>query len=160
MPSQLCATGRDTSSNAVRARDSERISFIQGGPAFSWQVIDNGRTAGPTASAKKRRESAEIALENLETDIPHQIAAIAQTLSEAQTEARTLAEALAKGREILKLVVAQVDAGQATQLDFLNAQENLFNLKTGLLEALFRQNKALADYELAIGGYVGYRTLP
>jgi len=61
-----------------------------------------------------------------------------------------------EAEENLKLIETQVGLGQATQLDFLNAQSNLLSVRAGLEDATYTHELARAELDRVTGRYLQF----
>jgi outer membrane protein TolC len=126
------------------------------GVAMSWQVIDNGRITGQSRQIEATRQSYEIALQKLEQDIPRELAAVEGSLQNADARHAALVKSAAEAEENVKLIETQIALGQATQLDFLNAQSNLLSVRVGLEDATYSHEVARAELDRVTGRYLEY----
>ena len=138
--------GQDTRSTEYRA-----------GAALSWHVIDNGRVVGASRRAEAARQGYMIVLHELQQDVPRELAAVEGALQSAAARRQALVEAAAAAEENLKLIETQVALGQATQLDFLKAQNNLLSVRAGILNATYMHEVARAEVDHVTGRYLEYR---
>ena len=65
-----------------------------------------------------------------------------------------------EAEELLKLVETRVALGAATQLDFLNAQNNLLSTQTAILQAVFENELARAEFDRVTGRYLDFPDRP
>jgi outer membrane protein TolC len=124
--------------------------------ALSWNVIDNGQVTGASHRLEATRQGYEITLHKLEQDIPRELATIEGSLQTAEARRNALTKSAAEAEENLKLVEAQVALGQATQLDFLNAQGNLLRVRVSIADATRSHEVARAELDRVTGRYLEY----
>ncbi|MGA2605655.1 MAG: TolC family protein [Verrucomicrobiia bacterium] len=126
------------------------------GVAMSWQVIDNGRVTGASHRLEATREAYKIDLHKLEQNIPRELATVEGSLQDADARRAALVKSAAEAEENLKLIETQVAVGQATQLDFLNAQRNLLSVRAGLEDATYSHEVARAELDRVTGRYLQF----
>jgi outer membrane protein len=141
--------------DVVAGRET-RASEARAGATLSWRVVDNGRVTGASRRTESVREGYRIALRKLEANVPRELAGVAQALENADARLAGLNKAVAESEENLKLVETQVILGEATQLDFLNAQRNLLLVRAGVLQALYDHESARAELDRATGAYLEF----
>jgi len=139
--------GQDTRSSEVRA-----------GVELSWRIIDNGQVTGASHQLEAVRQAYEIALHQLQQNIPRELAVIQGELQNADTRREALNKSAAEAEENLELIEAQVALGQATQLDFLKAQANLLSVRVGIAETTYSHAVACAELDHDTGRYLQYHT--
>ncbi|HZV36841.1 MAG TPA: TolC family protein [Verrucomicrobiae bacterium] len=133
---------------------------IRGGVNMTWQVIDNGRVTGERRQIQAVREQYEIILAQLEQNIPRELERISHALENADAKLSALEKSTTEAEENLKLVETRVSLGEATQLDFSDAQRNLLAVRQGIVEAEFQHGMALAELDLATGRYLEFAEPP
>ena len=139
--------GQDTRSTEYRA-----------GVAFSWRVIDNGQVTGASRRIEAIRQGYEIALHQLEQNVPRELATIEGALQNADARRGALLKSAEAAEENLQLIEALLSLGEATQLDFLKAQGNLLSVRAGVVDATYAHELARAELDRATGRYLEYRT--
>jgi outer membrane protein TolC len=141
---------------AIVPGQDTRTSEVRAGVALSWQVIDNGRVIGASHRLEAARQGYEITLHKLEQNIPRELATIEGALRSADARYAALTKSAEDAEENLRLIETQISLGQATQLDFLKAQNNLLSVRAGLVDATQSQAIAHADLDRATGRYLQY----
>jgi outer membrane protein TolC len=126
------------------------------GVAMSWQVVDNGQVTGASRRIEAIRQVYEVTLQKLEQSVPRELATVEGSLQDADARRAALAKSAAEAEENLNLIETQVALGQATQLDFLNAQSNLLSVRAGLADATYSHEVARAELDRATGRYLQY----
>lgn len=137
-----------------------RQSETRYGAAFTWQVIDAGKVRGASSQVESGRQAMEIALRRLEENVPRELQVLVHTLETIDAKVAALKQSAAEAEELLKLVEARVKLGEATQLDFLNAQSNLLSVRTGILLAVFSNEAARAEFDRLTGRYLDFSNRP
>jgi outer membrane protein TolC len=141
---------------AVPGQDTRSTEY-RAGAALSWSVIDNGRVTGASRRAEAARQGYDIVLHKLKQNVARELAAVEGALQNADASHKALVESAAAAEENLKLIETQVALGQATQLDFLKAQNNLLSVRAGILYATYAHEIARAELDHVTGRYLEYR---
>ncbi len=126
------------------------------GGALTWQIVDNGSVTGASRQLTAVRQEYEISLHQLEQNIPGELARIAHSIEDANAQLTALYQSVAESAEQVRLVESRISVGQATQLDFSDAQRNLLAVRQGVVDALFQYNTALADLDGVTGRYLEF----
>ncbi|MBI5683446.1 MAG: TolC family protein [Verrucomicrobia bacterium] len=137
-----------------------RQSETRYGAAFTWQVIDAGKIRGAASQVESARQTMEITLRRLEENVPRELRVLARTLETIDARLAALKQSASEAEELLKLVEARVKLGEATQLDFLNAQTNLLSTQRGILLAVFENETARAEFDRVTGRYLNFSDRP
>lgn len=116
------------------------------GAQLDWLIYDAGvRDAQRRLAAAQAAETAaraEVLRENIRDDLANGRRQV-ETKRQAQ---QTFEQAVELARETIELVRIQYEAGQATQIDLLTAQDNLVSAQLGVAQARF--DLAIADLTL------------
>jgi outer membrane protein TolC len=131
----LSAFGRFGAGNYV-GFSGKQFSFAAGVQA-DWLIYDGGVRDAARHQAEAQRRQAAMQLAQLRDTVNADIAQAAQELRTKREALRTNEKAVLLSKETLKLVRAQHDAGTATQLDLLQAQDALFSAEAGVAQARF-----------------------
>jgi outer membrane protein TolC len=123
---------------------------------MSWTVIDNGQVTGAARSLEAARQAYAINLQQLEQNVPRELLRVKASLEDADAQLTALRKSTDSAEENLKLVEARVSLGEATQLDFLNAQSNLLSVRVGILNAINLHETARADLDHVTGRYLRF----
>jgi outer membrane protein TolC len=134
-----------------------RTSDLRAGVEMSWRVIDNGQVTGPSHRLEAIRQEYEITRQQLEQNIPRELAVIEGALESADARHDALLKSAEAAEENLRLIEAQLALGAATQLDFLKAQSDLLSVRVGLADATQSHEVARAELDRATGRYLEYR---
>jgi outer membrane protein TolC len=143
---------RDSGGSPQRANDVIS-SEVRAGGAFTWRVIDNGKTAGAAMRQRAIREINELTLHRLESNVPRELATIQNTLRGIDARQQALAPAETAARETVAGVQQNLAQGLASQLEFRSAESGAVQMNSALLTAAFEQNVALAEWDRATGRY-------
>ena len=128
------------------------------GVGLTWRVIDNGQVIGARRRLDAVRQEYTLTLHKLEATVPREIAEIAGMLQTAAARHDAFVKSAAAAAENLQLIEAQLALGQATQLDFLNAQSDLLGVRVGIVNAIATYEAACDDFVRATGRYLEFHT--
>ena len=126
------------------------------GVGLTWRVIDNGQVIGARRRLDAIRQEYILTLHKLEEAVPRELAEIAGALQTAVAQHDAFVKSVAAAAENLKLIEARLALGQATQLDFLNAQSDLLGVSAGLINAVATHEVARNDFDHATGRYLEF----
>ncbi|MFQ3670518.1 MAG: TolC family protein [Verrucomicrobiia bacterium] len=146
----------DRQSNTIRSGDDVENTEILFGPSLTWQIYDGGATDGRKESAAARRDLAALRLQELRDNIPRALATVSRRLRSSEEKIRVLGSNVALAERTLAITEKSLEAGQAGQLDILEAQRSLFDTKAGLLNALLEHALSLAEIDLITGRYLHF----
>jgi outer membrane protein TolC len=130
------------------------------GGALTWQIVDNGSVTGASRQVAAVRQEYEISLRQLEQNIPRELARIGHSIEDANAQLTALNQSVTESAEQVRLVESRISVGQATQLDFSDAQRNLLAVRQGVVDALFQYDTALADLDGVTGRYLEFAEPP
>jgi outer membrane protein len=107
------------------------------GVEADWLLYDAGQRDAARHTAEAQQRQAELQLAQLHDTINDDIDKASRELKTKRDALRTAEKAVALSQETLGLVRAQHDAGTATQLDLLTAQDNLAGAEAAVAQARF-----------------------
>jgi outer membrane protein TolC len=128
-------------------------SEIREGAAYTWQVIDNGRVGGAVLRQRKAREINEIELHKLEANVGRELLRIRNDLTGIKARHKSLAAGTETAKQTATAVQQNLGSGLASQLEYRLAEGSSLKTESGLLEASYLQNVALAEWDRATGRY-------
>ena len=128
-------------------------SEIREGAAYTWQLIDNGKVGGAVLKARKAREINEIELHKLEASVGRELAQIRNQLLGIEARHKSFAAGTDNARQTAAGVQQNLGSGLASQLEYRLAEGSYLRTQTGLIEAEYLQNVALAEWDRATGRY-------
>jgi outer membrane protein len=120
---------------------------------YTWRVIDNGKVRGATLRARATREINELTCRKLETDVRRELEHIANSLKGIEGRERSLATASAAAQESATGVQQNLASGLGSPLEYRVTQNAFLETKTGLLNAIYQHNLAVAEWDRATGRY-------
>src|SRR5438046_7451353 len=120
---------------------------------YTWHVIDNGKVGGAVLRARSAREINELTCRNLEANIRRELARIANDLQTTEVRERSLVSAATAAEESARAVQENLASGLASPLEYRVSQNAFLETKSGLLEAIYQLNLAVAEWDRATGRY-------
>jgi len=121
--------------------------------AYTWRVIDNGEVGGAVLRARAAREENELTCRKLEANVSRELPRIANNIEALAARERSLASATAAAEEGAQTVKENVATGLASQFEYRVTQNGFLRTKSGLLDAIYQHNVALAEWDRATGRY-------
>jgi outer membrane protein TolC len=128
-------------------------SEIREAAAYTWQVIDNGKVGGALLKQRKAREINEVELRKLEANVGRQLVQIRNDLAGIDARHESFAAGTDTAEKTAAAVQQNLGSGLASQLEYRVAEGGYLKTQTGLLEASYLQNVALAEWDRATGRY-------
>lgn len=128
-------------------------SEIREAVAYTWHVIDNGKIGGAALKARATREINELTCRKLEMNVRRELARIANNLKGIEGRERSLATASAAAQESAIAVQQNLASGLVSPLEYRVTQNAFLETESGLLEARYQHNLAVADWDRATGRY-------
>jgi outer membrane protein TolC len=128
-------------------------SEIREGAAYTWQVIDNGKVGGAVLRARKSREINEVELRKLEASVGRDLSRIRNELAGIAARHKSFVAGTDTAEQTAAAVQQNLGSGLASQLEYRLAEGSHLKTQTGLLEASYLHNVALAEWDRATGRY-------
>ena len=128
-------------------------SEIRERAAYTWRVIDNGKVGGAVLRARSAREINELTCRKLEANIPGELSRIANDLKTTEVREKSLVSAATAAEESARAVQENLASGLASPLEYRVTQNAFLETKSGLLEAIYQHNLAVAEWDRATGRY-------
>ncbi|HLW36476.1 MAG TPA: TolC family protein [Chthoniobacterales bacterium] len=128
-------------------------SEIREGAAYTWQVIDNGKVGGAVLKARSAKEINELELKKLEANVGQQLSRIRNQLNGIAERHNALISGASNAEQAASAVQQNLGSGLSSQLEYRVAESSFLKTQSGLLEASYLQNVALADWDRATGRY-------
>jgi outer membrane protein len=128
-------------------------SEIRERAAYTWRVVDNGKVGGAVLKARSAREINELTCRKLEVNIPRELSRIANDLKTTEVREKSLSSAAAAAEESARAVQQNLASGLASPLEYRVTQNFFLETKSGLLEAIYQHNLAVAEWDRATGHY-------
>jgi outer membrane protein TolC len=121
--------------------------------AYTWHVIDNGKVGGAVLRARAAREENELTCRKLESNVSRELSRIANDVQAIAAREKSLASASAAAEESARTVRENVASGLIPPLEYRVSQTAFLKTKSGLLEAVYQDNVAAAEWDRAAGRY-------
>src|SRR5438477_322153 len=128
-------------------------SDIREKAAYTWRVIDNGKVGGAVLKAGATREMNELTCKKLEAHGSDQLSRIATDRRGIDARERSLSAASLAAEESANTVRENVTTGLASPLEYRVSQNAFLTTRSGLLEAIYQHNVAIAEWDRASGRY-------
>src|SRR6266446_708481 len=128
-------------------------SEIKEKAAYTWRVIDNGKVGGAVLKARATREINELTCRKLEANVSRELSRIANDLKGIDARERSLSAASAAAEESANAVRENVATGLASPLEYRVSQNAFLTTRSGLLEAIYQHNVAIAEWDRVSGRY-------
>jgi outer membrane protein TolC len=128
-------------------------SEIREKAVYTWRVIDNGKVGGAVLKARSAREINELTCRKLEVNIPRELSRIANDLKTTEVREKSLSSAAVAAEESARAVQENLASGLASPLEYRITQNFFLETKSGLLEAIYQHNLAVAEWDRATGRY-------
>ena len=141
------------SGGSPQSTDDTVASEVRGGASYTWRVIDNGKVGGAVAQQRAARETNELQLQKLETNLPRELTRLQNNLRAIAVRYRSLLQAADVAEQNVASVEENRAQGFASVLDFRNAESSLLVTRRGILTAVYEQKVALAEWDRATGRY-------
>jgi outer membrane protein TolC len=148
--------------NTASPRRSDNVisSEVRAGAAYTWRVVDNGKTYGAALKQRSAREINEVALQRLEANVPREMTRIRQDLEAIRVKHRLLSGASSATEENASTVQQNLAEGIVSQFEFRLAQNDALEVKSNLIALAYQQNVALAEWDRATGRYFQFSNVP
>jgi outer membrane protein TolC len=121
--------------------------------AYSWRVIDNGKVGGAVLKARATREVNELTCRKLEANVSRELSRIANDLKAIDARETSLSTASVAAEESTRTVRENVASGLASPLEYRVTQNAFLTTRSGLLDAIYQHNLAIAEWDRATGRY-------
>jgi len=128
-------------------------SEIREKAAYTWRVIDNGKVGGAVLKARAAREMNELTCRKLEANVSRELSRIANNLNGIDARERSLSAASVAAEESARTVRENVASGLASPLEYRVTENAFLKTKSGLLDAIYQHNLAVAEWDRAAGRY-------
>jgi outer membrane protein TolC len=128
-------------------------SEIREKAAYTWRVVDNGKVDGAVLRARSVREINELTCRKLEANIPRDLSRIANYLKATEVRERSLATASEAAEESARAIQQNVASGLASLLEYRVTENSFLETRSGLLDAIYQHNLAVAEWDRATGRY-------
>jgi outer membrane protein TolC len=121
--------------------------------AYTWRVVDNGKVGGAVFKARAAREMNELTCRKLEANISRELPRIANDLKAIDARETSLSAASESAEESARTVRENVASGLISPLEYRFSQNAFLTTRSGLLDAIYQHNVAIAEWDRATGRY-------
>jgi outer membrane protein TolC len=128
-------------------------SEIREKATYTWRVVDNGKVGGAVLRARAARETNELTCRRLEANVSRELSRIANDLKAIDDRERSLSAASESAEESARVVRENVASGLASPLEYRFTQNAFLTTRSGLLDAIYQHNVAIAEWDRATGRY-------
>jgi len=128
-------------------------SEIREKAAYTWRVVDNGKVGGAVLRARAARETNDLTCRKLEANVSRELSRIANDLKAIDGRERSLSAASESAEESARVVRENVASGLASPLEYRFTQNAFLTTRSGLLDAIYQHNVAIAEWDRATGRY-------
>jgi outer membrane protein TolC len=128
-------------------------SEIKEKAAYTWRVIDNGKVGGAVLKARAAREVNELTCRKLEANVSRELSRIANNLNAIDARERSLSAASATAEQSARAVGENLASGLVSPLEYRVTQNAFLKTRSGLLDAIYQHNLAVAEWDRATGRY-------
>ena len=135
-------------------------SEIREKAAYTWHVVDNGKVGGAVLQARAARETNELTCRKLEANVTRELSRIANELEAIDARQRSLSAASAAAEQSARAVGENVASGLASPLEYRVTQNAFLKTRSGLLDAVYQHNLAIAEWDRATGRYFQFSDIP
>ena len=141
------------STGSPQRADNRESSEISEGVSYTWNVIDNGKVGGAVLRQKSVRETNELQLAKLEASVARELARLKNNFRVIAARHASLSGAVDLAEKNVAVVEKSWQEGLASQLEFRTAETSLLTTRSGILNAAYEQQMALAAWDRATGRY-------
>jgi len=128
-------------------------SEIKEKAAYTWRVVDNGKVGGAVLKTRAAREVNELTCRKLEANVSRELSRIANDLKAIDARQSSLSTASVAAEESARTVRENVANGLVPPLEYRVTENALLTTRSGLLDAVYQHNLAVAEWDRASGRY-------
>src|ERR1700686_3365609 len=125
----------------------------------SWNVFDGFLTYGKVKQARAQLEQAKVTYDDSVRQVELEVATSVSNLRQAAQTVDSAVTGVNVNLEALRLADERLAAGTGTQLDVLNAQQQLTTARSNLVSAIFSYISAVASYQQATATETKYNDI-
>jgi len=134
-------------------RTEDLSSEIRAGAVYTWRVVDNGKVAGAALQQRTAREMNELTCRKLEANVGRELLRIHNDLERIEDQQKSLAASSEAAEQSAHVVEQNLAGGIASQLEYRLTESGFLETKSGLLDAIYEHNLAIAEWDRATGRY-------
>ena len=128
-------------------------SEIREKAAYTWRVVDNGKVGGAVLKARAAREVNELTCRKLEASVSRELSRIANDLNAIDAREGSLSAASAAAEQSARAIGENLASGLVSPLEYRFTQNAFLKTRSGLLDAVYQHNLAVAEWDRATGRY-------
>jgi outer membrane protein TolC len=125
----------------------------------SWNIFDGLLTYGKVQQARAQLEQSKVTYDDSVRQVELEVATAVSNLRQAAGTVEAAQTGVNVNLEALRLSDERLAAGTGTQLDVLNAQQQLTTARSNLVQAEFSYVSAVASYQLATATETRYNDM-
>jgi len=125
----------------------------------SWNVFDGFLTYGKVKQARAQLEQSKVTYDDSVRQVELEVATSVSNLRQAALTVDSAQTGVNVNLEALRLADERLAAGTGTQLDVLNAQQQLTTARSNLVSAIFSYISAVASYQQATATETKYNDI-
>ncbi len=125
----------------------------------SWNIFDGFLTYGRVKEARAQLEQSKVTYDDSVRQVELEVATAVSNLRQAVGTVDSAQTGVNVNLEALRLADERLAAGTGTQLDVLNAQQQLTTARSNLVQAEFSYISAVASYQLATATETRYNDM-
>jgi outer membrane protein len=125
----------------------------------SWNIFDGFLTYGKVKQAKAQLEQAKVTYDDSVRQVELEVGTAVSNLRQAAATVDSAQTGVNVNLEALRLADERLAAGTGTQLDVLNAQQQLTTARSNLVQAEFSYISAVASYQQATATETKYNDM-
>jgi outer membrane protein TolC len=128
-------------------------SEIREGATYTWQIIDSGKTAGAVIRQRKAREINESECRKLEANVGRELLRVRNEMESIEARQKSLAAAAEAAEQDVRAIKENLGSGLSSELEYRQAESSYLETKSGLVDAAYRYNVSLAEWDRTSGRY-------
>ena len=128
-------------------------SEIKETAAYTWRVVDNGKVGGAVLKARAAREVNELTCRKLEANVSRELSRIANDFKAIDAREGSLSAASVAAEQSARAVGENLASGLVSPLEYRVTQNAFLKTRSGLLDAVYQHNLAVAEWDRATGRY-------
>jgi outer membrane protein TolC len=158
-PTVSADAGLEVEENPVSNNMRNTVNGWYFGVSASWNIFDGGATYGKVKSAQAQLEETKVTFDDAVRQVELDVSTAVDNLRQAQVTIVAGKTGVDVSLESLRLANERLAAGTGTQLDALNAQNQLTTARSTYFQAQFQYISAVAQYQFATATEVRYNDL-
>jgi outer membrane protein TolC len=158
-PTVTADVGLEQQSNPTTNNLSRTLQGWFLGLQGSWNVFDGFLTYGKVKQARAQLEQAKVTYDDSARQVELEVATAVSNLRQAAQTVDSAETGVNVNVEALRLADERLAAGTGTQLDVLNAQQQLTTARSNLVQAEFSYVSAVASYQQATATETKYNDM-